>query len=135
MNMESTTVFNVENTSLQSSISEELFAARSPAFYVVWSLEAAAGLVLNSLFLISLLKANDCQSNTYCFMGSLAVVDLLNCCAATTYPMLLIATTFHIQDRMCFYGSMIGSSCVMCNALHVLWMGLDRYIAIIFPHK
>ncbi len=106
------------------------------AFYAIWIIEVVSGLILNLLFLLSLIKADGCTANTYVFLASLAVTDMLASATLSLTPFRdLLIQNKQTQDLMCLLGVVISSGCLLSNMLHTLCMGIDRYIAINYPHR
>ena len=98
--------------------------------------EVLAGLVGNSLFLLSIRKARNCKANTFTLMASLSAVDILTSLTlGVGFLREFLLTNFASQEMMCQYGLFISASCISCNALHILCMAVDRYAAIAFPHR
>ncbi len=120
-----------------TSYPEQLFTRKSTAYYTILGVQVFASLILNSLFLLSLRKAHNCTLNPFFIMPSLSAADImtsLNLCI-NGFVREFFIESFVTQEIMCKYGIYISSSNILCNALHVLYMALDRYVAIEFAFR
>ncbi len=115
---------------------EILFAQRHTYFHIILSFEIILALVGNSLFLLSFLKAKDCVSNMYLIMRGLSIVDIG---AALSLILILIrdllVKEYSVQYELCRYQLYFHNSFFLNNILHLLLMGIDRYIAITWPYR
>ncbi len=113
-----------------------LFAHRHTSFYIILSFENIIGLVGNSLFLLSFIKAKNCTSNMYAIMKSLSVIDLLSSFSFIINPIQeIFVKDYTIQHEVCRYHSYLKLFSFLNNILHLLLLGIDRYVAISRPHR
>ncbi len=113
-----------------------LFAQRHTSFYIIVSFENILGLVGNTFFLLSFIKAKNCTSNMYLIMKSLSVVDLVSSFEfILTLTQELVVKNPRIQYELCRYHTFFKMTFFLNNILHLLLMGIDRYAAIAIPHR
>ncbi len=114
-----------------------LFAHRHTSFYIIVSFENILGLVGNTFFLLSFIKAKNCTSNMYLIMKSLSVVDLVSSSFSFIQTLIqeLVVKNSRVQYELCRYHAFFKTTFLLNNILHLLLMGIDRYIAIAIPHR
>ena len=114
---------------------EQLFHQKHSVFYILLSVEVLAGFLLNSLFLLSFIKAKECTSNMYIITQSLSIVDILASLNASVQCIFLLIPKAEIQAELCRYYLLFSFSLLLCNSMHLLVMCADRFVAIQWPHR
>ncbi len=114
--------------------SEKLLFKRFTAYYVIVIIEASIGIAGNGLFLLSLVKIKNANSNMYVLMSSLAVADFISSIRFGTEVIRdLLIKNYQVQYELCRYQFLISVACLNVNALHLVLMSVDRYISVATP--
>ncbi len=130
-------VTNTSNNETTNYFGEEiLLTQKQTYFYAILSFESALGLSGNILFLLSFIKAKNCASNMYVIMRGLSVVDIGYCLSLPLVPIQeLLVKEYRAQYELCRYQLILQNACFLNNILHILLLGIDRYVAITRPHR
>ena len=127
---------NISEVNISGNFSSEKKVEKFTAFYIIITIEAMTGLLGNSLFLISFIKARNTKPNMYIIMQSLAVVDiLLSLSIGSHFVRDLLIPDYKTQNELCRFLVFFGSIGLVCNSLHLLLMAVDRLVAIYLPHR
>ena len=128
---------NTSNNETSHNFSKEiLLTQKETYFYAILSFESALGLSGNVLFLLSFIKAKNCASNMYLIMRGLSLVDIAYCLSLPVVPIQeLLVKEYWVQYELCRYQLILQNASFLNNILHILLLGIDRYVAITRPHR